>query len=134
MAERLYTIRGKSMTAAQVAEIDNPTEEEKRAFAKQAGLPDSALQQIEAMAEALGPLVKKYVTDSIAPLADRICQLETRPPVEWEVFDETKEYRSGVFVTHNGGMWISRSTSKGVRPGSAGQDCWRLCVKSGGAK
>src|SRR4051794_26502458 len=134
MAERVYILRGKSMTAAQVAELEDVTQEERSAFAKQAGMTDSALQQIEAMAEALGPLVKKYVKDCLVPLVERICQLENRPPVEWEVFDETKEYRAGVFVTHNGGMWIARSISKGVRPGSAGQDSWRLCVKSGGAK
>ncbi|MBR1149343.1 hypothetical protein [Bradyrhizobium sp. JYMT SZCCT0428] len=131
---RKYIIDGKTLTAEQVAALESPSDDQKRQFAKQAGLSDSTLQQIEAMAEALGPLVKTYVKDCVSPLIGRICQLESRPPVEWEVFDETKEYRSGVFVTHNGGMWISRSTSKGIRPGSAGQDCWRLCVKSGGAK
>lgn len=140
MAERLYTLRGKSLTAAQVADLDDVTDAEKKQFAEQAGMSDRDLQLIETLCSAAVPPLREFIVKAMAPLVDRIAALqkavtefEQRPPVEWEVYSESKEYKPGVFVTFAGGMWFSRSVSKGVRPGS-GNDCWRLCVKRGDAK
>lgn len=139
MAERLYTLRGKSLTAAQVADLDNPTDDEKRAFAQQAGMSDQRLKEIEAMVEAVVPPLREFIEKSIRPLADRIghmqrkiTELEERPPAEWEIYDPSKTYKAGVFVTYAGSMFFARSESKGVKPGS-GDACWKLCVKRGSA-
>lgn len=127
---RKYVIRGETLTAEQVGALENVTADEKKQFARQAGLTDAALQQIEAMGQAMGPIVKKFVQDCIAPLAERICQLETRPPVEWEIYDATKDYKAGVFVTSAGSMWFARAASRGIKPGT-GDGIWKLCVKRG---
>jgi hypothetical protein len=130
MAERRYLLRGVAMTAAEVASLEDVTDDEKKQFAKQAGLSDGALHQIEAMGQAMGPIVKKFVQDCIAPLAERIRDLETRPPVEWGIYDASKEYKAGVFVTSGGSMWFAKTASRGVKPGS-GDASWQLCVKRG---
>ena len=140
MAERKYILRGQALTAAQVADLENVTDAEKQAFAQQAGMSDARLKEIEAMVEAMVPPLREFIKKSVQPVVDhlvelrkKVAEIEDRPAIEWGVFDETKDYRAGVFVTSGGSMWFSRTASKGMRPG-AGNDVWKLCVKRGDAK
>ncbi|WP_338692017.1 hypothetical protein V5279_37910 [Bradyrhizobium sp. 26S5] len=135
---RKYLIDGALLTAEQVGEIKNPTESQKRQFIQQSGISDQKLQDIEAMMDAIAPVIRDYVVKAATPLVDRICELEQkvaeladRPLVPWQgVWDAEKEFKRNTFCSDKGAMWIAMCDSKGIRPGS-GDGVWRLCVKAG---
>lgn len=63
-------------------------------------------------------------------LLKRIEALEARPVmVDAGVWDETKSYGPGSFVSHQGCGWVAQVESKGIRPGDG--TIWRLAVKKG---
>ena len=69
MAERLYSIRGKSLTSAQVAELPDVTREEMHAFSKQAGMSDRDLQLIQAITGAFAPVIREFVVKKFCEFA-----------------------------------------------------------------
>ncbi|WP_453953688.1 hypothetical protein [Bradyrhizobium sp. USDA 377] len=135
---RKYLIDGALLTAEQVGEIKNPTESQKKQFIAQSGISDQKLREIEAMMDAIAPVVRAFVEKAVAPLVDRLCKLEQktlelqeRPLVPWAgTWDAEKEFKRNTFCSDRGAMWFAMTDSKGVRPGS-GDGVWRLCVKAG---
>ena len=91
-------------------------------------------QLMETVLHAVATAMKEFVPASIQPLTDRLATLESRLElVEGRgyegVFDETREYTKGQFVTFKVSMWhCNRSTRQ--RPGDGGPD-WQLAVKCG---
>ena len=137
MAERKYLLRGVSMTAEEVGALENVTDDEKRQFAKQAGLSDSALQQIEAMGQALAPIMRKYVKDCVTPLVDRLLIVEAKA-IEFEnggvryegVHQRAQSYRRGSVVTHKRAAWVALTNTKvGDIPDES--PAWQLMVPAG---
>ena len=91
------------------------------------------LQELgSALAEQTKAFVTKAVNDATAPLLARIAELEARPKgLEYrDVWSDTEKYVPGDAVTFSGSMWVCKSESIGVRPGT-GHSCWRLAVKYG---
>ncbi|MGY4170962.1 hypothetical protein [Bradyrhizobium sp. USDA 4529] len=135
---RKYLIDGALLTAEQVGEIRNPTESQRRQFIQQSGISDQKLHEIEAMMDAIAPVVRSFVEKAVAPLVDRLCRLEQKalelqekPLVPWAgTWDSEKEFKRHTFCSDRGAMWFAVTDSKGVRPGS-GDGVWRLCVKAG---
>jgi hypothetical protein len=134
---RHYIIDGKTLTAEEVAALENPTTEQKRQFAKQAGLSDRDLQSIEAMADALGPLMTRYVKDNVAPLVDRLLVVEAKA-IEFEnggvryegVHQRAQSYRRGSVVTHKRAAWVAlKNTNVGDIPDES--SAWQLMVPAG---
>jgi hypothetical protein len=116
-----------SKTAIQAAVAQRATS---NGHAKSRGLGET---EIMALAKALVPFLKKQIADATAPLLARIAELEARPQMAYEgVWDATKAYTAGSFVTHQGSLWFAEDTSLGVRPG-AGSSAWKLAVKRGKA-
>jgi hypothetical protein len=58
---------------------------------------------------------------------ERIAALEARTTLEYLGIWEAKEYNPGNIVTHSGGMWHCRNTTRSLPPSGD----WQLCVKSG---
>jgi hypothetical protein len=58
---------------------------------------------------------------------ERIAALEARPTLEYLGIWEPKEYNPGNIVTHSGGMWHCRNTTRSLPPSGD----WQLCVKAG---
>lgn len=64
-----------------------------------------------------------------ALLEKRLATLEARTPFSYEgVFDGSKKYQRGNFVTHDGSLWHAERETRS-EPG-AGAD-WKLAVKKG---
>jgi hypothetical protein len=113
------------------------TDDEKKQFAKQAGLSDGALQQIEAMGQALAPMVIKYVKDCVTPLVDRLLLVEAKA-IEFEnggvryegVHQRAQSYRRGSVVTHKRAAWVAlKNTNVGDIPDES--PAWQLMVPAG---
>lgn len=84
-----------------------------------AGIPRSELRELV-----------KVIAQEIAGLQKRIAALEARGSMKYEgVWDPTKAYPVGSFVTDDGSMWHANDTNISVRPGSS--DCWQLAIKRG---
>ena len=131
MAERLYTLRGKTFTASQVAELDDVTVEEKRQFALQAGLSDQRLKEIEALMAAMAPPIRDFVEKAMRPLVDRLQELEARPAITYEkTFTADRTYKPGNLVTHQGSLWHANIETRGIVPGE-GNIAFSLVAKRG---
>jgi hypothetical protein len=136
--ERRYSIRGKSLTAAQVAELEDVTDAEQRAFALQAGLSDERLKEIQALMAAMAPPMRDFIektcrplVDSIVALRSKIAELEERPTISYErTYTTDKLYKPGNLTTHAGSLWHANVATKCVAPGD-GNSAWTLIVKRG---
>jgi hypothetical protein len=61
------------------------------------------------------------------PLERRIAELEAREYLG--VWSSDKRYQKGAMVTYDGSLWIARSDSHDVRPGTS--QAWQLAVRKG---
>jgi hypothetical protein len=78
---------------------------------------------------AMAPVVADYVAKVIAPLKERIKELENRPATKYVgVFEIGRTYEPGNFATDKGAIWHCNSQTR-QRPGDNAD--WTLAVKSG---
>jgi hypothetical protein len=77
--------------------------------------------------------VKRKIAEAVAPLEQRIKELESRPRglVFKGVWTSGTEYGSGDVVSQSGCMWICTAASTRQRPGDARSRDWTLSVKAG---
>jgi hypothetical protein len=76
--------------------------------------------------------VEKKIHEAIAPLLERIAQLESRPELKYfGAWDSRSAYSAGSLVTRSGGLWLAEQTTI-AQPG-APDSGWRLVVKKGEA-
>jgi hypothetical protein len=123
-------IRGESLTAEEVGALENVTADEQKQFARQAGLTDGALLQVEAMGQAMAPIVEKYVKRCVQPLVDRIVELENNRTQYEGVYQRAQSYRRGSIVTHKRGAWVALwNTNVGDVPDEG--PAWQLFVPAG---
>ncbi len=88
------------------------------------------VRNLEQIAGGLAPVIKEAIAEAVAPLERRIKELEARPAMKYcGVFDATKVYHVGDFVTDGGSLWHCADTNIGARPGSS--EAWQLAVKRG---
>jgi hypothetical protein len=65
--------------------------------------------EIKSLMQALAPIFADFVRQAIAPLRERIKQLEDRPAIQYRgVFEIGRAYSEGDFVTDKGAIWRPR--------------------------
>jgi hypothetical protein len=85
---------------------------------------------LQALAKAIVPFVQECISEAVAPLAQRIAELEARGSLKYcGVWSPEKSYAIGDFCTDHGSMWHCRVANCGSRPGSS--DDWQLAVQRG---
>lgn len=105
-----------------------PSPEERRAI--EAKVSPQRRAEIEGLVKSLAPVIGDFVLKATAPLKDRIKALESRPTLRYlGIWDASRTYPPGSFVTHAGSVWHTEAENTGVRPGESG--FWRLAVKRG---
>src|SRR4051812_28756365 len=105
-----------------------PTLEERRAIEAQVSPQRRA--EIEGLVKSLAPVIGDFVLKATAPLRERLKELESRPTLRYlGVWDASRTYPPGSFVTHAGSIWHTDQETTGVRPGDGA--IWRLAVKRG---
>ncbi|MHC2373367.1 chitodextrinase [Bradyrhizobium diazoefficiens] len=108
--------------------MNGPTPEERRAV--EARISPQRRTQIEGFVAALAPEIADFVVAVITPLKERIKELESRPTLCYRgIWDASRTYQPGSFVTHSGSVWHADVQSTGIRPGEGG--FWKLAVKRG---
>ena len=95
-------------------------------------------EHVPGLMRAVAAGVSEFVQKAQQPLAQRIIELETTVAELKElqlkyqdVWCSEKTYPPNSMVTHQGGAWISKIETRGVRPGDGGNIFWRLAVKRG---
>jgi hypothetical protein len=64
-------------------------------------------------------------------IMNRLKYLETQPLPDYKgVYEPGANYPKNSLVTHEGSLWIARSTT-GSAPGNPGGSDWKMCVKRG---
>ncbi|TFV36476.1 hypothetical protein [Bradyrhizobium niftali] len=105
-----------------------PTPEERRAIEAQVSPQRRA--EIEGLVKSLAPVIGDFVLKATAPLKERLKELESRPTLRYlGIWDASRTYQPGSFVTHSGSVWNCDVENTRVRPGDGG--IWRLAVKRG---
>jgi chitodextrinase len=105
-----------------------PTPEERRAIEAQVSPQRRA--QIEGFVAAVAPVLADFVLAAITPLKERLKELESRPTLRYlGIWNASRTYQPGSFITHSGSVWNCDVENTGVRPGDGG--IWRLAVKRG---
>jgi hypothetical protein len=95
-----------------------PTLEERRAI--EAKVSPQRRAEIEGLVKSLAPVIGDFVLAAITPLKDRIKELESRPTLRYlGIWDASRTYPPGSFVTHSGSIWHTDMENVGVRPGEA---------------
>lgn len=113
--------------------MNGPTPEERRAL--EARVSPQRRAEIERLVKSLAPVIGDFVLAAIRPLRQRIQELESRPTLRYlGIWDASRTYPPGTFITHGGSVWHSDLDSTGVRPGEGGNRIWKLAVKRGGSK
>jgi len=108
-----------------------PTPEERRAI--EAKVSPQRRAEIEGFVKSLAPVIGDFLLAAITPLKERIKELESRPTLRYlGVWDASRTYPPGSFITYAGSMWHTATENTGVRPGEGG--FWKLAVKRGGSK
>ncbi|MCK1473168.1 hypothetical protein IVB25_31535 [Bradyrhizobium sp. 193] len=108
--------------------MNGPTPEERRAV--EARISPRRRAEIEGFVAALAPEIADFVVAAISPLKERIAALESRPTMRYlGIWNASRTYQPGSFVTHSGSVWNCEVENTGVRPGDGG--IWRLAVKRG---
>jgi hypothetical protein len=88
---------------------------------------DGLSSLVRGMAVDTKAFVAKAIADALAPLEARIAALEAR---EYQgTWKAEQRYSKGAMVTFDGSVWVARSASMAVRPGTG--PTWQLCVKRG---
>ena len=78
-------------------------------------------------AEAVVAGVREYVARNLAPIVNRVKELEARPAMTYEgVWRTGRPYARGAVVTHAGSVWYCLEATTSKPPGSA----WQLAAKS----
>lgn len=72
--------------------------------------------------------VRGYVDRVVAPLEERIRELESGGIKFVGTWQRAATYHRGDVVTHDGSMWIALGKAHGIKPGSS-PDAWQLSVK-----
>jgi chitodextrinase len=86
--------------------------------------------EIEGLVKSLAPVIGDFVLAAITPLKERIKAIEARPTLCYlGIWDASRTYQPGSFVTHSGSVWHADVQSTGIRPGEGG--FWKLAVKRG---
>ncbi|GAB9214381.1 hypothetical protein BDS110ZK18_42890 [Bradyrhizobium diazoefficiens] len=106
-----------------------PTPEERRAI--EAKVSPQRRAEIEGFVKSLAPVIGDFVLAAITPLKERIKELESRPTLRYlGIWDASRTYPRGSFVTFSGSVWHAETENTGVRPGEGG-NIWKLAVKRG---
>jgi hypothetical protein len=82
--------------------------------------------------EQMGRSIRKMVERSLAPLRERIAELEAKQVTLDGVWKDGETYRERCLVTHRGGLWESKKPDNRDRPGTSA--AWQLRVKAGDVK
>ena len=91
------------------------------------GLPAGFKEFMGDIARTTRDFVNEKIAAAVQPLERRIVDLEARTyQGTWQA---QTSYRAGALVTHDGSLWVARSDSAGVRPGST--HCWQLAARKG---
>jgi hypothetical protein len=91
--------------------------------------PPKSARLIRSIAAGFAPEVANFVKQAIAPLVERIAQLEARPTVRYlGTWTEGTRYGEGAMVTDHGSVWACEFPTT-ERPGSSPH--WVLAVKRG---
>ena len=108
--------------------MNGPTPEERRAV--EARVSPQRRAEIEGLVKSLAPVIGDFVLKAVGPLQQRLKALESRPTLRYlGVWDASRRYPPGSFVTHAGSIWHTDQETTGVRPGDGA--IWRLAVKRG---
>lgn len=88
---------------------------------------------IKAIMTGIAPVIREFVDkmvgEAVAPLKQRVADLEARPVVKYlGTWAEGTEYREGSMVTHDGSTWHCSGATRD-RPGAS--PFWTLAVKRG---
>jgi hypothetical protein len=107
---------------------------------------------IKLMSRALGPVLLKWMEQSLAPLLSRLAELESQSALTKAATEDLKVragalaaeqirfagiwrddvYAKNVLTIHSGGLWISTVDSARGKPGQSSG--WQLAVKSGSVR
>lgn len=97
-------------------------------IAKIAATPNGKF--VQAIVEGMAPEIKAYIERLIAPLKQRIAELEARGIEYRGTYQRALSYRRGALVTNDGSMFAAlRNIAEGEMPGKS--DGWQLAVKRG---
>jgi hypothetical protein len=92
---------------------------------------------VEAVIEAIAPVIRDFVRDSIAQFRERadklearLAELETRGVEYRGIHQRACDYRRGALVTFDGSIWAAvRDVAAGETPGQSSG--WQLAIKHG---
>ncbi|MCK1467844.1 hypothetical protein [Bradyrhizobium sp. CW10] len=79
---------------------------------------------------AIGPTIAEFVVKATEPLKARIAELESTQLKYCGVWDRFKTFPANAIVTDQGSAWISKTETRGIRPGD-GNAFWQLAIKKG---
>ena len=83
----------------------------------------------EAMMDAIGKCMIEEIERAVAPLRERIAELEKGGIRYMGTHQRAQEYKRGSMVTHDGSLWCAVTDTKPNQvPGNG--DVWQLAVKS----
>jgi hypothetical protein len=82
----------------------------------------------QAMADGIGAVIAEEIERAVAPLRQRIAELEKRGVEYVGVYQRAVGYRRGSIVTFDNNMHVA---IKDTQPGEAPLQCssWQLCLK-----
>lgn len=109
---------------------------ERRPGGGDAGTPErlATVAEVRGVLGGIATSVKNHVTKRLHPLEEQIAKLQARVGVlerrvYMGVWRAQTKYSEGCLVTHDGSLWIARSDSANVRPGST--HSWQLAARRG---
>lgn len=79
---------------------------------------------------AIGPTIAEFVVKATEPLKARIAELESTQLKYCGVWDRFKTFPANAIVTDQGSAWISKTETRGIRPGDDNA-FWQLAIKKG---
>jgi hypothetical protein len=85
-------------------------------------------RMLEVIGKWCGQQIAEALKDAIAPLQERIRELEALPMKFAGPWQEGMEYQARSIVSYDGSMWHANEKTR-ARPGRTG--AWTLCVKRG---
>ncbi|MCK1483418.1 hypothetical protein IVB25_11960 [Bradyrhizobium sp. 193] len=79
---------------------------------------------------AIAPTISEFVARATEPLKARIAELESTQLKYCGVWDRFKTFPANAIVTDQGSAWISKTETRGIRPGDDNA-FWQLAIKKG---
>jgi hypothetical protein len=111
---------------------ERPTPETMTEFLRKHGKEPAPYEALDGVFDECLAAITAAFTTRVAPLEQRIKQLESRPLLKYAgTHVEGQSYQEAQLVTKAGGLWVSTAPTV-TTPGTPGS-AWRLVVKKGHA-